>query len=754
MKPSRHVLRGALVLALFSAACQQGGAPGGDDDDPARMPDDIADALASLPEAVVLMQTDDGVPTYIVGELAKVGDIQIDDAAVADGVLRPKLLPVLEAFRITADDLVLRKMSVDEDGHRHFRYVQRHAGLEVVGGDLVVHVDIKGAVYAVNGTARGDIAAELGATPIAEAQARARIQGDRRFGGLAVTGSRVVYIETTEGLIYKAYETIVEGKRGINPARDKVYVDQDSGDIVAVYPQIHFAENRRVHSASNGTTLPGTLRRSEGQAATTDLDVNAAYDNTGSAYEAYRNFWNRDSYDNAGASLISTVHYSSNYCNAFWDGSQMVYGDGNAAQGCGPLARSLDVSAHELTHAVTSNESNLVYSGEPGGMNEAMSDIFGAFVEAWVDGGKTGALTVSNDTWLVGEDVLAPALRFMCDPVADGVSKDLWTSTVGNVDVHYSSGIGNLAFCLMTKGGTHPRGKTTVNVPALGMDKAIRIFYKAQVDILTSTSKYATVRTATEQAATALGYDTATKDAVGCAWAAVGVGTAPATCSGTTPPPPPPPATDGVLTNGTPVTGISGAAGSDKYWTLVVPAGQTTLTISIAGGTGDSDLYVQLGSKPTTTAYLCRPYKDGNAETCTFTPPTAGTYHVMLRGYSAYSGVTLTGTSSATGGGSGDPYLTNGIAVTNLSGAASSAKYYRVATPAGRTLSVRISGGTGDADLYTRFGARPTTATYSCRPYLTGSTETCSQANTQAGDYYVMVRGYSAYAGLMLIASY
>ena len=83
----------------------------------------------------------------------------------------------------------------------------------------------------------------------------------------------------------------------------------------------------------------------------------------------------RDSYNNAGAQLKSSVHYSTNYCNAFWNGSQMVYGDGNSSQNCLPLARAQDVTAHELTHAVTENESGLVYSGESGGLNEAMSDI-------------------------------------------------------------------------------------------------------------------------------------------------------------------------------------------------------------------------------------------------------------------------------------------------------------------------------------------------------------------------------------------
>jgi vibriolysin len=744
--PSRLQFSKALIAITLFAGCEANvdgwTKEGGENED-------VAEALAQFPEATVIEWTSDGLPMFIVGEMMKVGAMQSDDPIASDAALRPALVPVLKAFRLDSANLALRKMNVDENGNRAFRYTQTFNGLPVIGGDLVVGVDVKGAVYSINGTARGDISTSLGSSAIGQAAASSRIAADARFAGLAQTATRTVYI-STEGTTYKAYETIVEGARGQDPVRDIVYVDVDSGAIIAVHPTIHFSLNRKVYSANNGTSTPGTLKRSEGQAATTDVDVNAAYDNTGDSYKAYNNFWNRDSYNNAGAALISTVHYSTNYCNAYWNGTQMTYGDGNSSQGCMPLARSLDVTAHELTHGVTEYESNLTYSGEPGGINESLSDIFGTFVEAWVDGGRTGTLAISADTWKLGEDVISGGLRYMCDPAADGASKDFWTSSVGSVDVHYSSGVGNLNFCLLTRGGTHPRGKSNINVPAIGMDKAIRIYYKAQTDILTSSSKYANLRTAMEQATTSLGYDQATKDAVSCSWAAVGVGTAPANCGGTTPPPPP---TDGVLSNGVPVSNLSGAKDTQKFWSLVVPSGQTTLTFTITGGTGDADLYVQSGSKPTLTAYACRPYKNGNVETCTFSPPTAGTYYVMLHAYAAYSGVTLTGTYSSSGGG-GDPYLTNGVAVSNLSGATGSSAYWRVATPAGKTLTIKISGGTGDADLYTKFGARPTTSSYLCRPYLNGNSETCTATNTSAGDYYVMLRGYTSYSGVSLIASY
>ncbi|HWU89857.1 MAG TPA: M4 family metallopeptidase, partial [Kofleriaceae bacterium] len=740
---AKNFICGALLAAAVSACAS--GTDGEAKDDPTGN-SDIVEALSALPEATVLMYSADGVPQYIVGELGKIDPTQTDALVAADGRLRPALTPILKAFRLRNDHLVLRKVNTDDDGGRHFRYAQKFNGVDVIGGDLVVHVDVKGAITAVNGTARGDIAQNLGAVAISESAANAAIAGDARYAGMSVTGSRTVYVQAQDGSLHKAFEQIVEGKRGQDPVRDKVFVDVASGEIVAVQPQIFHARNRLTYTANNGTSLPGTLKRTETQAAVGDTAVDKAHDSTLDVYDAYKLFFNRDSIDNAGMNMISTVHYSTNYCNAFWNSSQMTYGDGNASQGCAPLANSLDVAGHEITHGVTERESGLTYSGESGGLNESFSDIFGAFTEAYRLGGRNGTLSMDPKVFLIGDEVLPPYLRNMCDPAADNVSRDVWSSSLGSVDVHYSSGPNNLVFCLLTKGGKHPRGKTTNNVPALGFDKTIRIFYKTNADILTSNANYAAMRTAMEQAAAAL-YpgDTATKDAVSCAYAAISVGSAPASCGGSPPPPPP---TDGVLMNGVPQTGIADSTtGNMKFWKLDVPAGQTSLTFTISGGTGDADMYVNFGAQPSTTVYQCRPYLSGNAETCTFSPPSAGTYWVGLNAYAAYSGVTLTGTYSATGG--GDPYLTNGTAVTNISGAASSAKYWRINVPSGKTLTIKTSGGTGDADLYTRFNARPTTTTYACRPYVSGNNETCTATTTAstAGDWYVGLNAYSAYSG-------
>jgi len=198
--------------------------------------------------------------------------------------------------------------------------------------------------------------------------------------------------------------------------------------------------------------------------------------------------------------------------------------------------------------------------------------------------------------------------------------------------VHWNSGIANLAFKLLSTGGTHPRGVTTTQVTGIGVQKAGAIFYRANRDLMTASTTFAQAKTYTETAAEQLyGAGAAEKTSVTQAWTAVGVGVAT------------PPAASTELTNGVALTGISGASASQKYYHLDVPASRA-VTFTMSGGTGDADMYVKFGSQPTTTSYDCRPYKAGNAETCSIAAKTtSGRYHVMLRGYSSYSGTSLKG---------------------------------------------------------------------------------------------------------------
>jgi len=209
------------------------------------------------------------------------------------------------------------------------------------------------------------------------------------------------------------------------------------------------------------------------------------------------------------------------------------------------------------------------------------------------------------------------------------------------------------------------------------------------------------------------------------------------------------------LQNGVIVTGISGSAGAEKFYKIVVPSGQSKLEIVMAGGTGDVDLYVRRGSKPTTSEWDYRPYLIGNNESVTIDNPSAGTYYIMLRGYTAFSGVTLLATY---GGGTVPDEVTelaNGVPVTGLSGASGSEVFYKITVPAGQDfLNIEISGGTGDVDLYVRKGSKPTLTSWDYRPYLIGNNESVEITNPAAAVWYIMLRGYQAYTGLTLTATY
>lgn len=199
-------------------------------------------------------------------------------------------------------------------------------------------------------------------------------------------------------------------------------------------------------------------------------------------------------------------------------------------------------------------------------------------------------------------------------------------------------------------------------------------------------------------------------------------------------------------------TNLTGATNSTSYYTFTVPAGATNLSFDMAGGSGDADLYVRFGSQPTTSNYDCRPYKDGNTESCSFATPQAGVYHVMINAYSAYSGVSLTADYTAAAGSGSNG---GGGTLENLSATTGNWLHYTITVPAGMgSLTVNSSGGTGDADLYVRRGSQATTSSYDCRPYKTGNNESCSFNNPQADVYHISLRAYSSFSGLKLVVEY
>ncbi|WP_417446090.1 S8 family peptidase [Kangiella sp.] len=212
-----------------------------------------------------------------------------------------------------------------------------------------------------------------------------------------------------------------------------------------------------------------------------------------------------------------------------------------------------------------------------------------------------------------------------------------------------------------------------------------------------------------------------------------------------TPPPPPPPGDE--LENGVSVT-FSGAQYSETDYTFEVPSAASNVSFDMSGGTGDADLYVKFGSEPTTSSYDCRPYRNGNNESCDFSAQT-GTYYVMVRGYTSFSNVSLVATHD--GDDTNPPPGGGSETHENLSGASGSWTHFYVDIPAGMSsLDVQMSGGSGDGDLYVRRGAQPTTSSYDCRPYRWGNNETCSFSNPAQDRWYISIRGYSSYSSVTL----
>jgi Zn-dependent metalloprotease len=739
------------VVGLAATACSPAGEPRTDADDvmtPAAgntNGTDIQQALSAFPAATVLgTHEKDAVPYMIKGRLGRATGSSLGLTAVeAKATVQTALGQVAAVFRLRAEDLVYKRTTVDPNGHEHVRFAQTKNGLPVVNGELILHLDKDGNIYAANGDARdshGMGQQTVDALRIAAGAAVVAASNATQAVDKSAKAERLVYVRDTGGNLVLAHEIRVTGA-GVDgtPVEDLVYINATTSEVALRTPRVYTALNRAVYSANNGTSLPGTLRRSEGGAATGDNHVDTQYTRLGGTYNCYSVNFGRDSYNGAGAQLKSTVHYGSNYVGAYWNGTQLVFGDGDGVSST-MLGLDADITTHELTHAVTESESGLGYSGEPGGLNEAMSDTFAAFCESW----ESGTWSTAADIWKVGEDVWTPAspgdaVRYMDDPARDGASLDWYPDYTGQ-DVHYSSGIANLAFALLSKGGTHPRGKSTIAVPAVGVQVAGQIWYNANRDLMTASTTFAQAKTYMEQAASQLGYSQTIIDAVTAAWQAVGV-------TGYIPLPT-------TLINAVAQTGQSGAAGSRRYYVLTVPTNQSHLVFEQWGGMGDADMYVRFGEAPTDSIYNCRPYLSGNTESCPFSNPAAGEWHVMLRGYSAYSGVSIKGTYSATS----ETTLTNGVPTAPYSGNGATWKCWTLSVPSGKLQVVfnqaGATGNTGDADLYVRYNSPPTLSSHNCRPYLSGNVETCTISNPAAGTWHACSYGYSSYTNVTMKGTY
>ncbi|WP_064457305.1 MULTISPECIES: M4 family metallopeptidase [Streptomyces] len=498
-------------------------------------------------------------------------------AAVLTASARAELLR--EANATTADTatslglgakekLVVKDVIKDADGTTHTRYDRTYAGLPVLGGDLIVHRAKGGDVRSVTKATKATVkvaSTTAGIAPSAAAKAAVKLAkaDDTTQAAADQAPRKVIWAATGKPVL--AYETVVGGvQKDGTPNQLHVITDAATGEKLYEYQAIKNGKGESEYSGSvelgtskegNGYTLTDADRgghrttnlenKEDGEgAAFTDDDDNwgtgkpddpqtAAVDaHYGAAvtWDYYKKVHGRDGIAGDGKGAYSRVHYGDSYVNAFWDDSCfcMTYGDGEGNKA--PLT-ALDVAAHEMSHGVTSATAGLEYSGESGGLNEATSDIFGTAVEFNAD----NATDVGD--YLIGEKIDingdGTPLRYMDKPSKDGQSADEWSDSVGDLDVHYSSGVANHFFYLLSEGS----GAKEINgvkydsptsdgstVEGIGRDKAEKIWYKALTTYFTSNTDYHAAREGTLKAAEDLyGADSAEYKGVDAAWAGVNV---------------------------------------------------------------------------------------------------------------------------------------------------------------------------------------------------------------------------------------
>ena len=280
---------------------------------------------------------------------------------------------------------------------------------------------------------------------------------------------------------------------------------------------------RTIYTAGNQETKPGQLVRSEGQAAVADQSVNEAYDGLGHTFDFYLEIYQRNSIDGQGLPLNAIVHYGQDYDNAFWDGQEMVFGDGDKTI-FNRFTISVDVIGHELTHGVTGSEVNLTYLGQSGALNESVSDVFGSLIKQYVL-----KQTANEADWLIGEGLLTFQGQTLRSMKAPGTAYD--NNVLGkdpqpadmqhyvrtaqdNGGVHINSGIPNHAFYL-----------AAVAIGGNAWEKAGQIWYDTIRDkSLKASANFAAFAGRTvANAGHRYGSNSAEQKAVSDAWNKVGV---------------------------------------------------------------------------------------------------------------------------------------------------------------------------------------------------------------------------------------
>lgn len=452
------------------------------------------------------------------------------------------------------DTVTQRARHVDALGQEHVRFERSYRGLPVRGGDFVVHTGEIHAPYAAASVSGALMPVRVSQFPTLTAPDAASL-GARDFAGErdgTPQATLVLYALRGPEQLALSYEVVQTGTAPDGtPSILHSFVDAHSGQILDRYDEIETgaatATGKSLYSGSvsldvnqltgkyelrdtkrgNGTTVEAQTGAVVTSTTTTFGDgtiksrASAAADaHYGAArtWDYYKSTHGRSGIGNDGKGATSKVHYGTSYNNAFWsDGCFcMTYGDGDG-KSLRPLV-AIDVTAHEMTHGVTSRTAKLVYSGESGGLNEATSDIFGTAVEFFA---KNSA---DPGDYLIGEEIIIgkPYLRSMSNPKGDGRSIDHYSLYRAGIDVHLSSGIANNFFYLLSEGGKN--ATSNLSVTGIGRAKAEKIWYRALTVYFTSSTNFAAARTHTLKAVKDLyGSGGAEEKAVTAAWTAVGV---------------------------------------------------------------------------------------------------------------------------------------------------------------------------------------------------------------------------------------
>ncbi len=391
----------------------------------------------------------------------------------------------------TALELSTRRVSEsDEVGIGHVRMQQKINGIPVYGAEAIVHLTDAG-VTAVGSnliSPPGDLStapAVTSSTALAAAEAVVL----KKYGPASAQFSapllQIFDIGLLQGEPGSPVLTWYIEASG-DALRERIWIDAHSGGVALNFSQITEARNRRTFDSNNTTVIPTAPARTEAQAATGNVNVDAAHDYAGDFYNYFFSEHARDSFDGAGRTIDSVVRFCDNTgCpmrNAFWNGIRIALGTGYAID---------DVVGHELTHAVVQYTSDLDYINEPGALNESYADIFGEIIDLGNGKGNDAA----NMRWLIGEDLpgtsLGKGIRNMMNPPAFSdparVKDSFYYCLTGdNGGVHINSGVPNHAYALMSDGGVF-NGYT---VSGIGIAKAAKVEYRALANYLSITSKF------------------------------------------------------------------------------------------------------------------------------------------------------------------------------------------------------------------------------------------------------------------------